>query len=76
MSVDLTDVSKGKLAFYHRDYSKDTKESESKLKRVCLAALPILSLYKPIGAFLSVSLGSLRAISSMQSSKVSFDKGK
>ncbi|NGX33958.1 MAG: Sphingomyelinase C [Candidatus Anoxychlamydiales bacterium] len=77
MSTDVKDTSKSSnLAFYHRDYSKDCIDGESKVKRVCLAALPIISLYKPIGVFLSVSLGSLRAITSFQTSKISFDKGK
>ncbi|MDN3506189.1 MAG: hypothetical protein P0S96_03065 [Simkaniaceae bacterium] len=56
--------------FYHRQYEKDLaqdKTSESYLeiaKRSAHIALPFLSLYQPVGRALSLSMGSVRVLSS------------
>ena len=60
--------------FYHRDYSKDFSKKEPLSKRVCLVALPFLSLYLPIGQTLSVVLGSSRAITSFNQANKNFNK--
>jgi|GEM_PF-1181465 len=56
--------------FYHRQYEKDLpqdKTSDSYLeiaKRSAHIALPFLSLYQPVGRALSLSMGSVRVLSS------------
>lgn len=54
--------------FYHREYSNDVKpvEKDSYAKRIALVALPFLSLYKPLSFVLSLTLGSLRTLTSFQ----------
>lgn len=73
MATSSDKVSKN-LPFYHRDYSKDFSKKESLSKRVCLVALPFLSLYRPIGQTLTVVLGSSRAITSFSQASKNFNK--
>ncbi|KKL46582.1 hypothetical protein LCGC14_2344140, partial [marine sediment metagenome] len=63
-------ISLGTLKYLTKDFSK--KEPLS--KRVCLVALPFLSLYRPIGQTLSVVLGSSRAITSFNQANKNFNK--
>lgn len=51
-------------ATYHRRYDLDLpQEGPPLLKRIALATLPFLSLYRPLGSALSIGLGSCRALS-------------
>lgn len=50
---------------YHRRYDLDWEgvEEPSKIKRVALATLPFLALYRPMASVISLGMGSFRAIS-------------
>lgn len=49
-------------ATYHRRYDLDLPPEESMAKRVALAALPFVSLYRPLGKALSVGMGGCRTL--------------
>jgi|GEM_PF-2765614 len=71
--------------YYHREYSNDidpTYEEPSNIyKRVALVALPFLSLYKPLSLPISLGMGGVRVITSINQlisgiqsgEKISFD---
>ncbi|MBN2479161.1 MAG: hypothetical protein JXA94_02940, partial [Parachlamydiales bacterium] len=64
----------------HRQYEHDFLNLEKseifdKIKRVFVSILPIISLYNPIGSFLTISLGSLKSVVSFGSSIESLKKG-
>lgn len=53
-------------SFYHRQYEQDLPECGGYLetgKRAALIALPFISLYKPVGSAISLSMGSIRVLS-------------
>lgn len=51
----------------HRRFENDLPEEESVAKRVALAMLPFLSLYRPTGAILSLSMGGCRVVTHLSS---------
>ncbi len=48
---------------YHREFELDTEAFGQQAKKVALIALPFIGLYRPAGAVLSVSMGSVRGVS-------------
>lgn len=56
-------------SYYHREYSNDVDSSHqgslSLCKRVTLAALPFLSLYKPLNLPISLAMGATRVVTSV-----------
>jgi len=66
---------------YHRRFDqdlavKDTETAwENQAKRVALAALPYVSLYKPAGSILSAGMGAYRAISHLSAAFTSEGEG-
>jgi len=60
-------------SYYHRDYKHDIKEEnkdntvQEVFKRALNISLPFLSLYRPLGNKISISMGTFRIITSMQS---------
>ncbi len=56
-------------SIFNRDYAHDFPEVESgwaiQAKRVALVALPLISLYQPLGFSLALGLGGLRTIASL-----------
>lgn len=54
--------------YYHRDYEHDIPKGgmeESYVKRIALTALPFIALYRPAGWAFSISMDSLRGVSSL-----------
>lgn len=47
---------------YNRRFENDLPKEESMPKRIALAALPFIALYRPAGAFLSVGMGTCRIV--------------
>jgi len=52
---------------YHRRFDLDLPKMQETVKRVALASLPFVSLYRPAGSVLSIGMHGLRSFSHLQS---------
>ncbi len=53
--------------YYHRQFENDLPNESSKVKRVALLVLPFVSLYRPVGNAISLTMGSVRVVTSCAS---------
>lgn len=86
MTTTNTRITITEPSYYHREFKNDVlspKEGADHLKkslmqqfsRVALVALPYVSLYRPVGAVLSCTLGTLRTCTSIAQTIDSLGKG-
>ncbi len=71
MSLEANNFKISEPDYFHREYKNDLPQEESgnyyvdQCKRITSVALPFLSLYKPFGFTLSLTLGGLRSFTSL-----------